>query len=258
MEEIIVEIPQYIREYQVSQSQRPVYYVLDSSTGKIKSTSKRNKVPVKLFTDSYPYGHSLDSKKYKLCVFRANKFVGEYAPQIQVLKKTDHIRVCDINFQPLIANFKNVGTPKIRVIKGQDIYNGNIREEQRAQMMNKIKEQMRPIIQKMPVITQYPITIDCELHDTVKNKYDRVLDTDIEGRIWDVDNRGFPYGKAFCDVLQELSKVVNDDRLHITKPPLGVLFCPLPDNDDTQRKLKFIIKHDDREIIKNNKFYGKK
>lgn len=151
---------------------------------------------------------------------------------------------------PIVINPQNVNKPRYYVIKGQDIYSGNLREFQRGLVMDKIKECFKPFVEILPVITEYPIRIECEIHDTVKNFYDRTK-TDL-GIHWDVDNYAFPYMKAFPDLLFAMKKIADDDRLHLTQPPVPI-FCPIDNHED--RKLVFIISKDEREIIKNHPAY---
>lgn len=150
---------------------------------------------------------------------------------------------------PIICNEKKAGTPRFYLIKGQDIYSGNLREHMKGNIMNKIKESYLPFIKDILPIIDYPVKIECELHDTIKNFYDRSKNL---GQRWDVDNYAYPYMKAFPDLLVEKRILFDDDRLHLTQPP-NPIFYPIDNHED--RKLVFIISKDEREIIKNNEIY---
>lgn len=149
-------------------------------------------------------------------------------------------------FEPIVCNPKKVGTPNMYLIKGQDIYSGNLREHQRGKVMDAIKQCYLPYIKDLPVIDSYPVKIKCDVYDTIKNFYDRSKDL---GQRWDVDNFAYPYMKAFPDLLVSLKKLKDDDRLHLPSS-IHVDFVPIKNHDN--RKLVFTISIDDREEIKNN------
>lgn len=151
---------------------------------------------------------------------------------------------------PIVANSKSVGTPRWYLIKGQDIYSGNLREHMRGFIMDKIKECYKPYVKNIPVIESYPIKITCKLYDTIKNPYHKVR-AEV-GQQWDIDNYMFPYNKAFPDLLVALGKIKNDDRLHLPSS-IGVEFVPIENHED--RKLVYVISKDERPEIKDNKVY---
>jgi hypothetical protein len=153
---------------------------------------------------------------------------------------------------PIIANHTKVGKPKFYLIKGQDIYSGNLREHMRGFVMDKIKECYYPYIKDLKPIEYYPVKIRCEVHDTIKNSYDRTKNE--LGIRWDIDNLVYPYLKAFPDLLVKHNILKDDDRLHLPSS-IHADFVPIENHED--RKLIFIIEKDERDIIKNNKLFQK-
>lgn len=142
--------------------------------------------------------------------------------------------------EKVIANPKVAGTPKNSTINGQKIYNGEVHKSSRNKMMNEIKDSFEPYIKKIPVITEYPIKIEVEVHDVVFESASKQL--------WDLDNRTYPYIKAFQDCLKKHNKIIDDNILYITRPPAPI-FIPIADTED--RKLVFKIYKEDNEVIIN-------
>ena len=138
------------------------------------------------------------------------------------------------------------------LIKGQDIYSGNLREHMRGFVMDKIKECYKPYIKDLQPITNYPVKISCQVYDTIKNFYDKDK-SELGGR-WDMDNLMYPYLKAFPDLLTKEGILVDDDRLHLPST-IGATLIPIDNHED--RKLVFIIEKDDREELTRIKEYHK-
>lgn len=253
-----------MRKIKTSDKQNPVYYEWNGSF--IKGKGKL--IPLRFFKEKYTPETRLEFPKiedlkddYSIAIInKKNEIVGNVrdssllpnlASIFEARKKHKYYLVGVAN-EPMLCNPKKVGTPRWYLIKGQDIYSGNLREHQRGFVMDKIKDCYKPYIESMPVINRYPIRIECEIHDTIKNPYTtEVSDT---GQHWDIDNYAYPYLKAFPDLLFAMKKIKDDDRLHLTQPPAAI-FCPIDNHED--RKLVFIITLDDREVIKNNAIYQK-
>lgn len=288
MNEIIVEIPEYIRYVTLSNKTRPIYYEWNGQY----VTRKKKSVPIPMLEDKTkkPTIDNIKAKYFSLGAFYKNNLVRYYHPKDTNLKNIDIVKSLlieegyikrnqskDIKFyiidfktkERIISNKAKVGKPNSLLIRGQDIYSSNYDERIRAKIMNEIKNSFLPYVKNIPVIEKYPVMVEMELHDTVKN----IVETDTQqnqkssfGVRWDVGNRSFPYAKAFLDLLVNKdskgnkiypfeSKLIDDDRFHVTADPQGGIFCPLPNNDSTKRKLVFKIKYDDRDIIKNNIYY---
>jgi hypothetical protein len=261
MEPIIITIPQFVRKIQVSEKQRAVYYEWNG----IFIKGKGRKIPVFFFKDkkNIPKFPNLEDLKegYFIGAFIGNKLIKsftstafiEYHKSVYEEKANKKCRyyLCTDNngmfsqesCKPILCNPKKVGKPKHYLIKGQDIYSGNLREHFRGMVMDKIKECYYPYVKDLPVIDSYPIKIECDLYDTVKNSYDKTGDL---GQPWDVDNYCYPYMKAFPDILVREGKLRNDDRLHFPSS-IHVRFFPIKDH--SKRKLVFTISLDERSEI---------
>jgi hypothetical protein len=261
-----VVIPNYIREIQLSNSQRPIYYEWDEITNNVRA---KNKALLQRYVkDSEAVKHnngkvSIDniSNDYCIGIFHKNKLIGEYnnicearyynnVKSYSYQKNELKYRLIDKQSKDLIiANPNQVGQPNIKAIKGQDIYTGG--EYIRAAVISEIKKSFTSYVKNLPVITEFPLKITLEIHDSIKAWTDNSLDE--VGKAWDVDNRGYPYCKAFPDLLIQLGKIPDDDRLRITQPPHPV-FVPIKEHET--RKLVFIIEKDNRICIVNNPIYN--
>lgn len=218
--ELLVEltIPLYIRQYVKSKNIRAKYY------------QRGDKIPIKFTKETYLYAW-----KHFNVIEKGKKASREFL----VNKKTQ---------EKIIANPHLVGTEKKVNINGQGIYNGNIQQHDRNNMIGQIKDSFRKEIQSLSSITRFPIRIDVYLFDTI------IDDHFSNGQDWDLDNRFFPYGKAFADELKRQGKIPEDNRYYITEPP-HVIFVPVPDIEDR----KFIIRifKDNRPCIINDYLYIK-
>ncbi len=173
------------------------------------------------------------------------------------------ITMCEIvnmQIERVIVNTIKVGTPRIMRINAQDFYAGFASPHMRGKIINDIKLNMLEHVRNLPVIGNYPVRIELEIQDTVKNYTDRSNEGD--GTRWDLDNRAYPYFKSFLDLLVTGTidsvkyfepKLVDDDRLHVTGSG-GAYFTPI--EDFAQRKLRFHIYKDLRPIITSNKHYN--
>lgn len=220
MKEIIVEIPEYIRQVKLSEARMKTYYELGKKHPKAKKY--------------------LDNKKYDWKDFKGRKFLVDLESGERVVRN------------PIAA-----GTPRIITINGQKIYNGEIKEQLRAKILREIKDSFKPYIEELdPIddIESFPLCIRMEIHDTIRESGGN--------QFWDVDNRSFPYIKAFQDCLTGnkdktgkcRNKVIipDDMNIFITQPP-APKFIPVDDEKD--RKLVFIIEKEDDERVLKHKGY---
>jgi len=222
--ELLVEltIPLYIRQYVKSKSTAAKYYQRDK---------KKLVIPNKYIKNKHLYAWAKFPTTYK------------------GLKGYKEFLVEKASGKRIIANEHRVGKENLRNINGQAIYNGQIQEHDRNNMIGQIKDSFRQHIQAIKPITRFPLYIKVLLYDTI-------IDEDFSnGQDWDVDNRFFPYGKAFSDELKKQGKIPDDNRYYITTPP-HVIFVPVPDIED--RKLVIRIYKDNRSIIINNYLYIRK
>lgn len=153
-------------------------------------------------------------------------------------------------YEPIVANTKKVGKPRTYIIRGQDIFNGVLNEHTRNLVMNTIKQEYLLYVKDIPRIDEFPCKIECEIHDTIKNPFDKTKNG--TGVRWDVDNLAYPYLKAFPDLLTSLGKLKDDDRLFMPRSPSAV-FIPIEKYED--RKLVFIISKETDERILNHNVY---
>ena len=214
-----IEIPLYLRRVRLVERRRATYYEL----GKKPPTAKKYH----------------NTKHY---IYKPQTINGELKV---VLMEVATGRL-------VVKNSLSVGTPRDKLINGQDIYNQTIMMEQRNKMLQAIKTSFAPFVNGIkPIdITDLPIRIDVELHDTIKEE--------SSGQLWDVDNRFYMYGKAFQDVLtgnrlkgipRGTVVIPDDNNLIISRPP-SPLFIPVSSSE--QRKLVFIIyKESDPRILNN-------
>ncbi len=255
---IRIEIPRFIRKVQMSEKQQPKYYEWNG----IQIKGKGKKIPMSFYKDKQdiPINTTIEHLKddYVIGIFKNNVLSGtirdtEFLPSYQSKDKNKY-RLCKITkntVEAILCNPKVVGTPRWYLIKGQDIYSGNLREHQKGFIMDKIKECFYPYIKDLTPITDYPVIIAVELHDTIKNPYSKNHKDEI-GQRWDIDNYVYPYLKAFPDLLTREGILIDDDRLHLTQPPAAI-FVPIENHEE--RKLVFNIFKDERVIIQNNKHY---
>jgi hypothetical protein len=154
----------------------------------------------------------------------------------------------------VIANPRAAGTPRLVTINGQKIYNGEISKHSRNKILGAIKEEMALYINKLePIdIEKFPLKLELELHDIIREN----------NSIWDLDNRAWPYIKAFQDCLtgnkdkngkKRNKQIIPDDNiLWIIQPPVPK-FIPVDKEED--RKLVFAISENtDKRITQHKGF----
>jgi hypothetical protein len=235
----------------MSKNQRPKYFEWNGIEIKCKGVT----LPRKFFDNPLENEAKIEKLKinYFLGQFKTNKFTGTSIVHTEDIDNNFKYRLGTyINnvFEPIIANSTKVGTPKMYLINGQDIYNGHLQNHMLGFVMNKIKDCYYPYIKDLKPIDFYPVKIKCEVHDTIKNSYVKAK-SDI-GQRWDIDNLVYPYLKAFPDLLTKEGILKDDDRLHLPSS-IHAEFYPIDNHNE--RKLVFIIEKDEREILKNNKLF---
>ena len=261
----VLEIPHYIREAKLSNSQRAIYYEWNGIT----IIAKRKKLPIKFINDRKNVIENNGNvrprhlvKPYAIGIFKGTICFGKIDPVSEeevwtrVPNKTDqkkatrHYLYDTTTGDLVISNPNTVGQPKYINIKGQDMYSGQ-NDYLRNNILQAIKSYFKKHVRKLKPITEFPLVIEMEFHDTIRTWTSR--STDEIGEPWDVDNRTAPYAKAFPDVLITEGIIPDDDRLHVTQPPKGI-FCPI--QNDRDRKLVIKIYQDTRDIIKNSPYYN--
>lgn len=226
-----IEIPLYIREYVLSESVRVKYY----EKGKKKLPNKYcNTHLLKTQNLREPDGVNYIWKDFPV-VRQGNKMMVSHLTNAASGKRIE-------------ANADHVGKRNVSNINGQAIYNGNASPHARNKMIGQIKDQYKDIVNKIKPFEVFPLRIYVYIFDTV------IDDWYSNGQDWDVDNRFFPYGKAFADTLKAEGKIPDDNVYYITEPPHAI-FVPVDDSPD--RKLLVRIYKDNRPIILNNFLYRK-
>lgn len=257
---ITLEIPNYVRKVKLSDKQRAYYFEWNG----VFIKGKTKKLPISFYLDktNIPIYTKIEDLKgtFAIGCIKNGKIVKVYRdsnalPSFEELKSTFKkckFHLCKLvngNYEPVLCNPKKVGTPKYYLIKGQDIYSGNLREHQKGLVMDSIKSSYFPYVKDMPVIDSYPIKITCYLYETIKNVYDKSPDL---GQRWDIDNYVYPYLKAFPDLLTTLKKIKDDDRLHFPSS-IPAYFVPIDNHAD--RKFVFVIEEDLRPEVKNHPIF---
>lgn len=262
-------IPEYLREIQVSNKQRPKYYTFENSNIKAKGkkllqkyinpefknsiiVNNNNTLPICL---KYPYfivgiikcgkvigiyGHKSVKGKY-ITSNHFNRFNIKLTEK-QGKSKMEYILINIETKEKVIANSTQAGKPKRIIIKGQDMYSGVLNEFTRAKIVNELKADYKNKIHyliepaKIEIWGKYfPIKIELEIIDTIRNHYDRTKEGN--GIRWDVGNRAMPYMKTFVDFLVDNDVLPDDDRLHVSGE--SYYFTPCEKHED--RKLIFRI-----------------
>jgi hypothetical protein len=141
---------------------------------------------------------------------------------------------------PVIANPRVVGTPRLKKVNGQDFYKGTDSPHIRSKVVNEIKSFLKPFVDGIEPITTYPVQIKLEMHDV------------IGVGNWDLDNLWI-YNKCMQDVLVDTGVLAEDNVMYVTAAAAPE-FYPVDNEDD--RKLVFKIYKDERDVIKNNTQYN--
>ena len=269
-----IEIPNYIRKIEISKKRRIIYYENNGIRARKSSKSKGKQLPKKFIDENYYDYKNLKfshlKKRYKIALVVGTTikmiFTEHFSPlpssYIHFAFKEDYITekmkskakllLYDIEKEALvISNPKVAGTPRNYVINGQDFYSGNLNPLVRAKIITEIKKSFVNCIKSKNLKTisnnSYPLTVVCEVHDTVKNKYDK-SSSEI-GTGWDIGNRAYlPYLKTMLDLLVTgkvnktepvlISPILKeDDRLHIRGE--SILFFPIKKTDTRKLIFKF-------------------
>lgn len=214
---LIIEMPNYPRKILLSKSRRAKYFKRND-TLPLKYLQKDIINPLTVDVNKEEVGRDKKNNYHKLAenlIWKSHK----------LSKKREEIRLYDIETKEyIIKNSRVANTERWEVINGQKIYNGLYHPVTRAKIMDHIHNYMLSFLEgilSIP-IECYPIKIDCELHDNLIDP--------ISGKNWDVDNRSYPYMKAFMDCLQTAGIIVKDSVEYVRKPPIPE-FIPLEEGE---------------------------
>jgi len=222
-------VPLYLREYVKSESLRAKFY-----------EKGRKDIPIKYCNKELYKKEEIREPDGVIYGWKSFKVTRNKKPAL-----TDFL-VELASGRKIVANEAHVGQRNVANINGQGIYNGNIAQHDRNNMMKQIKAQFAKALKDLPPLTAFPIRIRVYVFDTIMDN------TYSNGQDWDMDNRFFPYGKAFADTLKGTGKIPDDNIYYITEPPHAI-FVPVEDTQD--RKLVIRIEQDTRPIIINNFLY---
>lgn len=278
-----ITIPAYIREVQLSKAQREKYYEWDGITIKCKSKKLLQKYINPIYKSNIILNNGnikIQYLKNKYCIVGfKGKYIASVINQDEIEQKfvltenqhkkpikyilcekvEDGIKTYSIQYKKVIANETQVGKPRIQVINGQNIYNHTASPFTTGKIFDAIKDMYYKKLKSIPLSTRnkikatlnesYPLQIEVEIRDTVKNFYDNTKEGN--GRIWDVGNRADPYMKTFLDFftkgLNDLEPFIEeDDRLHVTSGN-NAHFTPIEDYEIP--KLVFYIYKDNRKVF---------
>jgi len=158
-------------------------------------------------------------------------------PASYAKRKVKYIVCTEINdgniyskrYEKVLANPTQAGKSKYISISGQNFF-AKQNEFISSKMVLKLKDfYYRSLMQKdlkqlqglrkFLLTNTYPLIIELEIVDTIKHHKDN--SNNLIGRVWDVDNRAYPYNKTFLDFLtkgveNEMEPfLVDDDRLRV-------------------------------------------
>ena len=173
----LVTIPDYPDKVLTAKARRPVYYVTPAS----KVKGRTDVPPTFLKGDKYYF----------------NKEGVLYS------KRTG---------EPQLANPQLAGKPRYWVVNFQDIWNQNLAKQQRAMMVDKLKDILRPYIKTLQPITTFPIEVSLCLYDT-------------ECPV-DISNRGAVYTKVVEDLLVK-EGIIPDDSVRYVNCSGRTKFIPV-------------------------------
>jgi hypothetical protein len=285
-------ISNYIRKVQLSKAQRPKYYEWDGVTikcGSKKLLQKYIRPECKndiILNDGNVLPQYL---KVNFCImgFNKNKMVSQIVTIGKEWKDSDKLPIatkyilCEEvkhgQYEKVVANETQAGTPKEHIINGQAFYNQTLSPFARVKVMETIKKMYYDKLDsfdlevllsfKNKLKYAYPLYIIMEVRDTIKSQYDNSKDE--IGRRWDVGNRTEPYMKGFLDFIvngyyteDEDKKrtyllkplIEDDDRLHVSSGN-NSFFTPIYEGEVPS--LVFHFYQDTREIWKELKNINK-
>lgn len=189
-------IPDYPDKVLISKARRPVYYV--SKDAQVKG---KTEIPKSFH----------DRKKY-------------YFDDRGILTERS-------TGKPKLANPKSAGQPRYWVVNFQQIWNGSIAKHGRSSRVDKLKEALRPYIDKtkpylIPIYEwEYPVAIEIFIYDT-------------EFPV-DVSNRGVLYIKVIEDLLVT-EGILKDDSAEYVNDSGRVKYIKIEDKKDKKMVINIL------------------
>lgn len=183
MSELIarVIVPDYPDKVLTAKARRPIYYILTTSKSK-----GRTDVP-KSFLNIDKYYFNKEGILYS--------------------KKTQ---------EPQLANPQLAGKPRYWVVNFQDVWNQSLAKQQRAMVIDKLKNVLRPYIKNLGPIKIFPIEISITLYD--------------DHCPVDISNRGAIYTKVIEDLLVK-EGIIPDDSVQYVNCSGRTKFIPVERSD---------------------------
>ena len=148
-------------------------------------------------------------------------------------------RLLDEKGEPIIANPRVAGTPRLMKINGQQLYSGNMNPLVRSKVVNKIKEFFA---EHIPTGIQVPVPTRLEAD----------LYAPLAAKNWDLDNQWI-YHKCFIDALVAASVLPDDNIMFVTQAP-GLCYYPVAEPEE--RKLVYRLVEEDRPEILEHPAYA--
>jgi hypothetical protein len=265
---LTIEIKDYIRKVKLSDSRRAKYF------------KQKDILPYKYLNpniifgsskidnpNAIHWGESKDNRRFALkeeYIWKWHK-IGKDRGEFRLALWDEYV----------IKNTRVAGSEKWETINSQKIYSGVYHPQVTAKIVKAIKQQLMAEVHLSmgePIDT-FPIRVLMEIHDTVIDSNNKT------GSDFDIDNRGYIYGKCFMDVITgfyihkstdeykatlekddnpnnyKLIYLIPDDhRAYVTQPPTP-LFCPINEGDTP--KLVFKIYADRRTGLESLHLYRK-
>lgn len=274
-------IPQYIRQFKVSNSVRPIYYEWDGTDIRARRKSGTVGKPLlKKYINSI--AHSMVLNKTMHPVYLKDKYTllaksgsksrviyriprREFSPlelkhwlvtqKFFTSKQASKLKFYVYDMEAnciVVANESKAGNAAYRPINGQDFYSGNVTQFTRVAMIRQIKESFLPYVKDIKPINVKPCKVELFIFDTVRNALGSAKSGD--GVAWDIGNRGMPYLKSMLDLLVtgKTGEMLNENEYKIFFEPKLVDddrlhinsegYTFVPIDNESDRKLIFQIK----------------
>jgi hypothetical protein len=213
---IVVEIPQYIQKIKLSEKRRTYYY-----------EEHIDELPERYYKPHYVWRRIPGQK-------REIADTGKFIPLFRLFnEKTQKF---------VVKNPSTAGKPRWLSIGGNIIWE-QVHESTRTEIANKIKDSMRPLVQKYREEfkrLRFPVMVTGEVHTTPKFCN------------WDLSNL-WVYNKVFEDLLRAERLLPDDSILYITLP-MAPRFIPIRNDED--RKMVFTFNSDNDPRIINHLMYN--
>lgn len=216
---ILIEVPNYPVNIEISKTRKAQYYEWKGNTIR----SKTRKLPKMYHTSNTDVVTNQDLKHpYYLAYKVKSKWIAfrHDVPTVILNSKKEKVVLINIEEEePIVANAGVKDTPRYASINMNTYYSGNISPHTRVKMMDMLHElfinalnntQHSTVMIAPPVITTIRFYTQFGLNN------------------WDIENIGWPYMKAFNDVIKR--RLIPDDNVS-NLCETRYKFCPIGMND---------------------------